>query len=1629
MSDKTSDSSANYVLLTKLADEFAARYRAGERPSLQEYVDRHPGLADDIRELFPAMVEIEQAGEAHHETAQEAVEPAAPALQQLGDFRIIREVGKGGMGIVYEAEQVSLGRHVALKVLPKSMLIDVKAKRRFEREAKSAAKLHHTNIVPVFGVGEQDGLPYYVMQFIQGLGLDEVLEELKKLQLGNARTGTFAGGELRVSRTVGQATKSVGAVAGGLGDQRQTQLSAVNVARSLMTGEFQPRGEPVEESEQNQGADAPRSPALSDSFTLSSSSVVLPGRSRDSSKSRSRKQTYWQSVASIGVQVAEALEYAHKQGIHHRDIKPSNLLLDTQGTVWVTDFGLAKADDQQNLTHTGDILGTLRYMPPEAFDAKTDARSDIYSLGLTLYEMLAFRPAFDERERNRLIKQVTSTPPVRLGKLNRQLPRDLETIVHKAIDRETGQRYQTAAALAADLQRFIDDEPIQARRVGATERLRRWCRHNPALAASLGIAAAALLAVTVVSTYFAVAQTEFAAQQARSNEELSREQVRTKTALEESKTLGVELDSKLRELRKTSALAAVERGQSLIDQGHIHRGLLWLTRGLELAPAEQGDLQHAIRTSLASFRGEIPILRATFPGPYPIFSISPDGKTVAIGGADRSGRGRAQLWDIASGKRAGPALPHRGFFVHSLAFSPDGKTLLTGSTDGTARLWDVATGKPLTIPPLKHQGGVRAASFSPDGKTIFTAGYGGFVRLWDAATGHPLDQKLPEPGYVAAFSPDGKSLLAGGGWSSAGRNETHLWDLGTGKARNFQHTEALTVAFGPDGKIFATGGNGTTARLWDVATGKSVGKLLEHQAPVYALAFSPDGRTLLTAGGGVVRLWDVDTGESSGEPLEASSGYFCSAAFSSDGQNILIPGPDQDAWLWSLPPGRQTRVPLPQPGVVSGLEYSRDGKSLLVASGDSTNAEVRLWDPAAGKPMGPSLKNPGYHHPVVLGPDGRTIVAKSGGMSTSLRILDVIAGKPIGEPLTFLSVTHLAFSQDGKTILVGSLESNQGWSAQLVDATSGKVIVPLVFKFGVASAMALSSDGKIILTGSIDPATQSAEVQRWDTRTGKALGSALRHQGSVVALAFSPNDKIILSGSQDRTARFWDAATGNPMGLPLLHRGAVNAVAFSPDSKIAATAGDDQMVRLWDVGTGLPLGAPLRHQGAVHAVSFSPDGTTLVTGGADKMVHFWQVPLPLPGEVAQLKAAVELAGGMTLSPEGVTTPLPSPANGGRQVPDSSSLRDPVNPLDRAPDEALSWHLRQALDLVAAEKWPAALWHLDRQIRSQPNDWLAHVLRSKVNLQLDRLDMASADLASAFDQGPADQVLNWYACFAAERVDKEQWQAALWCFDRMIERSPKAASPYVQRARALVKMNRWQEAAADYSRAVALSPGESQLWLEKADLDFAHGQWQDAARAYSAVVNLDPEDHWGWYQCSALHLYIGDIAAYQRDCREMLKRFGHTTNPVLAERTAKTCLLWPDVADQKLVQKLAELAVTNTEKHTFRQAFLLAKGLAEFRAGNPRTSINMLRASLKNIGIGTVSDAPFNSLANLFIAMSYHRLGQDKDARQALQQARTVIDTELERWKQENAWKGNADWLRSMSVLREAEALIDGKKNP
>ena len=457
----------------RLAEEFVERYRRGERPPLSEYTRRHPEHASEIRELFPALVVMEQIAPGSDESeASSSLATRGAGLprhpERLGDYRILRQVGRGGMGVVYEAQQLSLGRHVAIKVLPSHALLDPRQLGRFQREARSAARLHHTNIVPVFGVGEQDGLHYYVMQFIQGLGLDLVLDELRRLRQPRGRQA-LPRGDTPDRRSPGS-----------------RDVSAVAVARALLSGEFR---HPA-----SSGAlkTAPGGPAAGGELGASSSvraadpsvTVHLLGQTEGSTLNASG-HCYWQSVARVGVQVADALAHAASQGVLHRDIKPSNLLLDNTGNVWVTDFGLAKADsDGDNLTRTGDVVGTLRYMAPERFSGKGDLRSDVYSLGLTLYELLALRPAFDEADRNKLVKQVLHDEPLRPSKLNRGVPRDLETIVLKAIARDPAHRYQTPAEMAEDLKRFVEDRPILARRVSEAEKVWRWCRRNP-LPASL----------------------------------------------------------------------------------------------------------------------------------------------------------------------------------------------------------------------------------------------------------------------------------------------------------------------------------------------------------------------------------------------------------------------------------------------------------------------------------------------------------------------------------------------------------------------------------------------------------------------------------------------------------------------------------------------------------------------------------------------------------------------------------------------------------------------------------------------------------------------------------------------------------------------------------------------------------------------------------------------------------------------------------------------------------------------------------------------------------------------------------------------------------------------------------------
>ena len=415
MSMSSEDAAVNSNLerdpVEQLAEEFLRRRQQAEPVSIAQYAEKYPELAERIRHLFPALLLLEQLKPGAASSPAGGVRmpfTRLPNSQRLGDFRLLREIGQGGMGVVYEAEQESLGRRVALKVLPTIYLRSATRLQRFQREAQAAARLHHTNIVPIFGVGQQDGVHYYVMQLIAGQGLDRVLAALRSQAAraqncgnnggngGNGSNGAHTVLENRTCIARGEHALSAGGVAAG---------PAAPVA-----GDGVPASEPDEQCAAFSAADAAR-------MLLSGSSAVESGQSTDvapwpsavppgappSSALAPVGRRYWQSVARLGIQVAGALSYAHQQGTLHRDIKPANLLLDNRGITWVADFGLAKLADDDALTGSGDMVGTLRYMAPEQYAGEADARSDVYGLGLTLYELLTLRPVFEEKDPRRLL--------------------------------------------------------------------------------------------------------------------------------------------------------------------------------------------------------------------------------------------------------------------------------------------------------------------------------------------------------------------------------------------------------------------------------------------------------------------------------------------------------------------------------------------------------------------------------------------------------------------------------------------------------------------------------------------------------------------------------------------------------------------------------------------------------------------------------------------------------------------------------------------------------------------------------------------------------------------------------------------------------------------------------------------------------------------------------------------------------------------------------------------------------------------------------------------------------------------------------------------------------------------------
>lgn len=1121
------DASLRPTLLRELLLlDWEYRVREGDQPTIKDYVARFPHL-----ETLIQTIEFETASSP----------PASLPLQRLAQYRIVRELGRGGMGVVYEAEHESLGRHVAIKVLRSINLEDSTARERFRREAQMTARLQHPNIVQIYEVGEHDRQPYLALEYVDGPSLSECL-----------------------NRTP------------------QPASEAAALVRAL----------------------------------------------------------------------ALAVHYAHAQGIVHRDLKPANVLLSstsqtqrsapdcattprqplTEFVPKVTDFGLAQPIGEGDLTATGVIIGTPAYMAPEQAWGKSKQQLlgpsvDIYALGAILYEALTGHPVFQGINALDALEQVRTQAPVPPARLQPSLPRDLETICLKCLAKEPEARYASAQALADDLGCYLMGSPISARRAGTLERTAAWCRRNKPLVAVGALAVVALLSAGALALNYAITA------------EIRREQQLTQAALRDAnfqrrraEQTAIELNEQQeltqaalaraeifrRQAEQSSANYAVERGLSMLDQGHIAHGMLLLGRSLQLAQPASKELEHVIRTNLSAASGRLSYrLDAILEhgGEAQAVVLAPGGRELWTGGRLSPPR----RFDPVTGLQIGDALPHPGE-IRAIAVSQDGRLVATAGTDKTVRLWDTRSGQPWGK-AVTHKHWVQSVAFSPDAQLVLTGSADGTARLWDAATGDLRQSFLP-PGWIqaVAFHPDGRTLAL------AADVRVWLYEAETGKpiGQPLVHQgEVWAIAYSPDGQLLLTGCEAGTARLWDATTGQPLGFPLLHQGPVHTVGFVPGGAAMWSGdAAGEFRLWDAATLAPLGNAIQHETAILA-AAVQPDLSRVATGSADGKVRIWTKSDATTESVTIGHERLAYCVAVSPDGRTLATGTADQ---QIRFWDAATGEAIGVPVAHDASILSLAFSADGEYLV--SGSSDKTARIWQVADGAPRGAVMQHDDhVYSVTFSPDGKRVATGAKDN----TARIWNAVTGEACGQPLQHSGWVHAVEFSPDGRWLLTG-----CENATAQLWDANTGQPVGPPLSHRGPVRAAAFSPDGKVLATGTWDEGAvRLWDAATGQPLGTAMPHQNHVLSVEFSPNGKLLATGSWDGAARLWDVATGKPLGAPMAHKRTVRDVSFSPDGVSLWTASFDRTVRSWPLPQPVAGNVDQTMLWIEVLTGTELNADGL----------------------------------------------------------------------------------------------------------------------------------------------------------------------------------------------------------------------------------------------------------------------------------------------------------------------------------------------------------------------------------------------------------
>ncbi len=1101
LGDELSNRSSDARLAAAL-EELEAAFKKGSSDDREAILKKYSDIADLLEPCLDGLSFLYNAVSKPVELKVDGETPF-----QLDDYRIVREIGRGGMGIVYEAVQVSLNRRVALKIFPMAAILDERQLARFQNEVQAAAMLDHRHIVSVYSVGSDKGVHYYVMQLINGQNLAQVIDELRGVD-------------------------SI---------ENQTNERASEFVKRL-------------QAQRQQSPDSGR-------------------------------RHYFQAVARLGVEIAETLHYAHQEGIIHRDVKPANLLVDVSGSVYVSDFGLARIESNMTMTMTGDVLGTLRYMSPEQALGKhqvIDHRTDVYSLGVTLYELLTHKVPFDGENREEVFRQVTMLDAPPLHRIQSGIPCDLATVIHKAIEKVPGERYDTAADFADDLQRFVEGRPVKARPTGWMKRLWSRAKRNPKIATAAGGAVIAMVTALVLMFQLSAANVRAKAERIHASRTAYANDMRA-------------VDAAILVGKPDHAQEILEKYVKGQEESKDLRGFEWFC------------LRRMLNSERTAFCGHRSAVRS--------IAISPDDSLIVTGGWDETVR----FWNAKSGKLFATK-NEPTYRVDCMAFINDGKWLITGDT--ALRVWDVESQKEIVRLENKELGqeSVLRLALSKDESLLATGGTHS-VRLWK------VERTDDQPRFIAfesdpyrevihgqfirsvALSPDGKSLA----YSSSVEPQYVLWDVNAQKRiatvdeSAGGHTDQVTsLAFSPDGSQLASASWDKSIKLWSTIDWKCKKTINGHHDVIRQIQFTPEGKTILSGGRDRnLNIWNVANGRLAAS-LPGHAADILTVAVAGSGKLVATGGrrnplaaeqTSQEGGgvvkLWNVlerrevkpvyPKGEKASVGFEFPGKhVTGVNVSSNGQ-LLVIGLDSGELHVGSVAEESINKLA-EFDTPVCAVSFMLNEQQVAVATKE-----DLQLCDITTG-------TIGAATQVLEHPSDKEH-IWYVEPSEGDSSVNLATNYGRLYSWDGRNESVCKELASSPNGRrygpIALSRRQFTTIDNGAIICRDTLSGRTLHKSFTEH-HVTSLAVATDSGLIATGHREGTVRLVDMNSGKMLHELRGHLEEVTAIAFTDDGLRLATGSKDSTVRIWDAVSGLQLLTLRNHEGIITHIAFDKEASCMV---------------------------------------------------------------------------------------------------------------------------------------------------------------------------------------------------------------------------------------------------------------------------------------------------------------------------------------------------------------------------------------------------------------------------------------------------